>query len=122
MSKSGEHHNGIFVPLSEQKCVACEGNIPPLSAAGITALKSALDEGWAVVDGHHLSRRYGFRNFADALHFTNKVGAVSEDEGHHPDITIGWGKAEITLYTHSVNGLTMNDFIMAAKISKLAEI
>ena len=107
------------LPLVKEKCAVCEGGIPPLSAGEINAFKSSLDEGWSVVDGHHLSRRYGFNNFVDALDFTNRVGALAEEEGHHPDITVGWGKAEITLWTHAVDGLTKNDFIVAAKISNL---
>jgi 4a-hydroxytetrahydrobiopterin dehydratase len=88
-----------------------------LSFPEIASFMSQLDEGWSVVEGHHLSKRYGFKNFKDALDFTNRVGALAEAEGHHPDITVGWGKAEVALWTHAVDGLTKNDFILAAKIS-----
>ena len=121
MSRVAKHRNEETAPLREQRCEACEGGIPALSPTGITALKSALDEGWRVVDGKVLTRRFGFRNFAEALAFTNKVGALAEEQGHHPDIALGWGKVEITLYTHAVNALTRNDFILAAQIDAQLE-
>ena len=120
MSSISKHRNEATVPLHEQKCVACEGGVPLLSTAGITAMKSGLGEAWEVVNGHHLRSRYGFRDFAEAMAFANRVGALAEEEGHHPDITVGYGKVEITLFTHSVNGLTQNDFILAAKIAAIA--
>jgi 4a-hydroxytetrahydrobiopterin dehydratase len=113
------YHEETDIPLTRQRCRACEGGVQALSLKEIDEMKSALDGGWTVVDHHHLSRRYGFDNFKDALHFTNQVGALAESEGHHPDITVGWGKAEIMLFTHAVDGLTNNDFILAAKISEL---
>jgi len=81
-------------------------------------LKSFLEQlspGWKVVDGHHLEKEYPFKNFQQALDFTNKVGAIAEQEGHHPDIYLTWGLVKITLWTHKINGLSENDFIMAAK-------
>ena len=74
---------------------------------------------WSVKDNHEISRRFTFKNFADALFFVNKVGALAESEGHHPDVTFGWGYAEFTLFTHAVDGLSENDFILAAKIDEL---
>jgi len=68
---------------------------------------------------HHLRREYKFPDFATALEFVNRVGALAEEQGHHPDILLAWGKAEITLWTHKVDGLTESDFIMAAKIDRL---
>ncbi len=83
----------------------------------IEALRKEIPD-WEVVEGH-LKRRFTFKNFADALLFVNKVGALAESEGHHPDISFGWGYVEITLFTHAMQGLSENDFILAAKIDKL---
>lgn len=74
---------------------------------------------WNVVDEHHIVRSYKFPDFKSALEFVNRVGAIAEEQGHHPDILLGWGKAEITTWTHAVNGLTESDFILAAKIDRL---
>jgi 4a-hydroxytetrahydrobiopterin dehydratase len=74
---------------------------------------------WKVVDGHHLTRAFKFADFAQALAFVNKVGAIAEEQGHHPDILLAWGKAEVTTWTHKINGLTESDFILAAKIDKV---
>lgn len=72
--------------------------------------------GWEVVNDHHLRKAYTFEDFAAALRFVNSVGRLAEEQGHHPDICFGWGKAEVTIWTHKVNGLTESDFILAAKI------
>jgi 4a-hydroxytetrahydrobiopterin dehydratase len=74
-----------------------------------------LGNGWQVVDGHHLEKAYQFRDFVSALAFTNRVGAVAEEEGHHPDIYLGWGKVRLTIWTHAIDGLSESDFILAAK-------
>jgi 4a-hydroxytetrahydrobiopterin dehydratase len=71
------------------------------------------------VNGHHVTRAFKFPDFVQALAFVNKVGAIAETQGHHPDILLTWGKAEITIWTHKINGLTESDFILAAKIDKL---
>ena len=113
--------NSCQLPLSGQKCVACEGGIPKLSTSEIDGHLSELDHGWRVVDGHHLYRSYTFEDFKTALRFTNQVGTMAEAEGHHPDILLGWGKVEITLWTHAVDGLTLNDFILASKVSTILD-
>lgn len=74
---------------------------------------------WEIIGGHNLKRRFTFKDFAGSLAFVNKVGALAESEGHHPDISFGWGYVEITLFTHAVDGLSENDFILAAKIDAL---
>jgi len=76
---------------------------------------------WSVNRDHYISRRFKFKNFSDALAFVNRVGALAETEGHHPDITFGWGFVSITLSTHAVDGLSENDFILGAKIDKLIQ-
>ena len=104
--------------LASKTCVPCRGGTPPLAGHELEALAKEVPQ-WKVVDAHHLTREFKFPDFAQALAFTNKVGAVAEEQGHHPDILLTWGKAEVTTWTHKINGLTESDFILAAKIDKL---
>jgi len=104
--------------LAEKTCVACRGDVPALKGEALHALSHQLPN-WQVIDEHHITRSFKFPDFQQALDFVNRVGAVAEEQGHHPDILLTWGKAEITLWTHKVNGLTESDFIMAAKIDTL---
>ena len=104
--------------LAERQCVPCRGGVPPMKGADIAKLSAQLPE-WQVVNEHHLQRTYRFKNFAEALDFVNRVGELAEAQGHHPDICFGWGKAEITIWTHKIDGLTESDFVLAAKIDKL---
>jgi 4a-hydroxytetrahydrobiopterin dehydratase len=106
--------------LADKKCVPCRGGVPPLKGSELKALQQQTPE-WNVVNEHHLHREFRFPDFKQALAFVNRVGDVAEKEGHHPDILLGWGKAEITTWTHSVDGLTESDFILAAKIDRLAK-
>jgi 4a-hydroxytetrahydrobiopterin dehydratase len=105
--------------LASKTCVPCKGGVPPLAGAELNALARQLPQ-WKVVNGHHIVRNFGFPDFAQALAFVNKVGAVAEEQGHHPDILLSWGRAEVTTWTHKIDGLTESDFILAAKIDKLA--
>ena len=95
--------------------------MPPLKGAKLTELHHQLADPsqWKVVDEHHIVRSFKFPDFKSALAFVNSVGEVAEQQGHHPDILLGWGKAEITTWTHAVDGLTESDFILAAKIDQL---
>ncbi len=104
--------------LASKNCVPCKGGVPALAGTELEALAKQVPE-WKVVDGHHITRAFKFKNFVDALAFVNKVGALAEQQGHHPDIFLAWGKAEVTTWTHSINGLTESDFILAAKIDRL---
>jgi 4a-hydroxytetrahydrobiopterin dehydratase len=104
--------------LASKTCVPCRGNVPPLAGRDLAELASQ-EPGWKVVDGHHISREFKFPDFVQALAFVNKVGAIAEEQGHHPDILLSWGKANVTTWTHKINGLTESDFILAAKIDKL---
>ena len=104
--------------LAKRECVPCRGGVPPLAGEEITRLLSELD-GWEVVNEHHLKKSYKFADFGAALQFVNRVGELAEEQGHHPDICFGWGQAEITIWTHKINGLTESDFILAAKIDQL---
>ncbi|MBI4419902.1 MAG: 4a-hydroxytetrahydrobiopterin dehydratase [Gemmatimonadetes bacterium] len=101
--------------LAKKHCVPCKGGVPPLAGEPLQQLLRQLDNDWRVVDGHHLEKEYKFTNFVEALAFTNRVGAIAEEEGHHPDIYLTWGKVRISIWTHAINGLTESDFILAAK-------
>lgn len=104
--------------LASKKCVPCKGGVPPLKGEALQALQKQV-EGWDVVEEHHLFKTFKFPDFRTALDFVNRAGEVAETEGHHPVITLTWGKAEIKIYTHKINGLTESDFILAAKIDTL---
>jgi len=105
-------------PLSSKQCVPCRGGVPPLEGDEISKLLQQL-EGWEVVNDHHLKKNFRFADFRESLSFVNRVGALAEEQGHHPEICFGWGKAEITIWTHKIDGLTESDFILAAKIDEL---
>jgi len=104
--------------LSSRQCIPCRGGVPPLQGQEITDLLTELD-GWDVVNQHHLKKTLSFANFREAQQFVNRIGDLAEEQGHHPDICFGWGRAEITIWTHKIDGLTESDFILAAKIDKL---
>ena len=104
--------------LASRDCVPCRGGTPPLKGEEISKLSPEL-QGWNVVNEHHLKKAYKFKDFRDALAFVDQVGQLAESEGHHPDISFGWGWAEITLCTHKIDGLSESDFILAAKIDQL---
>ena len=101
--------------LANKECVPCKGGVPALAEAEVQSLLGQVEEGWSVVEGHHLEKLYSFPNFQLALDFTNRVGALAEDQGHHPDIYLAWGKVRITIWTHKIDGLTESDFVFAAK-------
>lgn len=106
--------------LAEKNCVPCRGGVPPLKGKELEKLHKEVPE-WRAVNEHHLVRALQFPDFKTALAFVNQVGEIAEQQGHHPDILLGWGKAEITTWTHAVDGLTESDFILAAKIDRLAK-
>src|SRR3989441_12013334 len=107
--------------LADKTCVPCRGGPPPLKGKELADIPRQLPEAslWNVVNEPHLVRAYKFPDFRSALAFVNKVGQLAEEQGHHPDILLGWGKVEITTWTHAVDGLTESDFILAAKIDRL---
>jgi 4a-hydroxytetrahydrobiopterin dehydratase len=107
--------------LADRNCVPCRGGIPPLKGNKLVEIHRQLAEPgqWKVVNEHHLARAFTFPDFRSALAFVNQVGELAEEQGHHPDLLLGWGKVEITIWTHAVDGLTESDFILAAKIDQL---
>ena len=104
--------------LANRNCVPCRGGTPPIQGQLLKDLGKHVPE-WKIVKSHHLTRAFPFPNFRAALEFTNQVGELAEREGHHPDIYLAWGKVEIKLWTHKIDGLTESDFILAAKIDRL---
>ncbi len=104
--------------LAERACVPCRGGVPPLTDAQVAPLLEQLRD-WQVVDHHHLSKTYKFPDFVTALAFVNRVGSVAESQAHHPDLSLGWGRVGIEIWTHKIDGLTESDFILAAKIDAL---
>jgi len=92
--------------------------VPPLKGEVLASLQKQVD-GWNVVEEHHITKTFKFRDFREALKFVNRVGVLAEGQGNHPDIFLAWGKAGITLWTHAIDGLTESDFIMAAKMDQL---
>lgn len=104
--------------LASRDCVPCRGGVPPLTPSEREPLLAQL-EGWQVIDGHHLSKNYTFPNFVEALGFVNRVGKVAEENGHHPDVWLSWGKVRIDIWTHKIDGLTESDFVLAAKCGRV---
>ena len=105
-------------PLLNRSCVPCHGGVPRLGASEIEKYLGEL-RGWEVVGEHHLKKTYAYPNFRQSLALVNRIGEVAETEGHHPDICFGWGRVEVTIYTHAIDGLSESDFILAAKIDAI---
>ncbi|MDE0916438.1 MAG: 4a-hydroxytetrahydrobiopterin dehydratase [Planctomycetota bacterium] len=105
--------------LSQRECVPCRGGVPPLTRAEQASLHGQLGQEWEVVNGHHLQREFEFKDFRSAMEFTVRVGEMADEQGHHPDIHLAWGKAKILVWTHKIDGLTESDFILAARAGSL---
>lgn len=104
--------------LFKKTCVPCVGGVPPLSSDEITSYLPQVPE-WKVTDNHHLQREYSFPDFLQALAATNRIGQLAEEQGHHPDIYLAWGKVTVKIWTHKIDGLTESDFILAAKVDQV---
>jgi len=104
--------------LAAMECVPCKGGVPPLSGEELESYLADLDAGWRVVDGHHLEKEYRFKDFREALAFTNRIGELAESVGHHPDIHLAWGKVKVRVWTHKIDGLHEADFVFAAKVER----
>ena len=111
--------------LTKKKCIPCEGGVISFDISEIHKYQKKID-GWDVLKNEKntffLHKKFNFKNFLDSQDFINKVGRISEDEGHHPDISFGWGYTEIKISTHAIEGLSKNDFILAAKIDHLINV
>lgn len=105
--------------LVNQDCVPCKGGVEPLQGEGLDEYVRSLSEGWQVVEGHHLEKIFKLKDFKQALELTNKIGRIAEEQGHHPVITLTWGKVTVKIWTHKIDGLHVNDFILAVKIDKI---
>ena len=107
--------------LFDKKCKPCEGGVIPFDISEIHKYQKQVD-GWKIIKNekniYFLEKKFTFKNFLESQDFVNKVGKISEDEGHHPDISFGWGYAKIAITTHAIEGLSENDFILAAKIDQ----
>ncbi|MDE0145676.1 MAG: 4a-hydroxytetrahydrobiopterin dehydratase [Nitrospira sp.] len=105
--------------LADKQCVPCRGGVPPLESAKAQELLGQLEPGWALNGDGHIERLYEFKDFAEALDFVNKVGAIAEQEGHHPDLYLAWGRCKVEIWTHKIRGLTESDFYLAAKADRV---
>ena len=105
--------------LLNKKCQPCQGRVPPLPSEEVERLLEELGEKWALNTAGHLYKEYDFSDFMGPMNLANKIAALAEREGHHPDLTISWGRCAVEIWTHKINGLTENDFILAAKIGSL---
>jgi 4a-hydroxytetrahydrobiopterin dehydratase len=106
--------------LAQKTCTPCQGGIPPLTAEEAEGYRVQAPD-WALLDdGRRIERTYRFKDFREAWGFVDKVGEIAEAEGHHPDVSFGWGYATVSLQTKKIKGLHENDFIMAAKIDRIA--
>ena len=107
--------------LLKKKCVPCEGGVIPFNISEIHKYQKKVD-GWDVIKNNKgiffLEKKFKFENFLESQNFVNLVGNISEEEGHHPDLSFGWGYAKVTITTHAIEGLSENDFILAAKIDR----
>jgi 4a-hydroxytetrahydrobiopterin dehydratase len=100
--------------LAERTCIPCRGGVPPLTPEQVAPLLAQL-EGWKAVENHYLEKSYDLADFAQALALVNRIGAVAEAQGHHPDLFLTWGRVDVSIWTHKIDGLTESDFILAAK-------
>ena len=104
--------------LAKKTCIPCRGGVPPLKGTQLEDLQDKLKNDWKIIKEHHLEKEYSFKNFREALDFTVRVGELAENQDHHPDIFLAWGKVKLTIWTHKIDGLTESDFIFAAKADK----
>ena len=104
--------------LADRQCIPCRGGVPPLEQERIDELLTELGDDWQLSDDGHLVRDFKFKNFVGALEFANRVGAIAEEQAHHPDLHVAWGKCRVEIWTHKIDGLTESDFFFAAKASR----
>ena len=105
-----------MVEPTQKSCTPCKGGVQALKGNALVDLHARLQNGWQVINEHHLKKSFSFSDFADGLAFADRIGVIAEREGHHPDINLTWGLVDVEIYTHKFDGLTESDFILAAKI------
>ena len=105
--------------LADRECLPCRGGVPPLASAEIERLRADLDPAWQLIRDHHLEREYRFPDWKSAFAFVARVSELAESVGHHPDVTLSWGRVGIQLWTHAIDGLSESDFVFAAKLDRL---
>ncbi len=104
--------------LADQTCIPCRGDVPPLATDTAKALLQKLDDGWGLNPAGHLERVYSFSDFNHAMELANAVAEIADNENHHPDLYIAWGKCKVEIWTHKIQGLTESDFFFAAKVDR----
>jgi 4a-hydroxytetrahydrobiopterin dehydratase len=104
--------------LAKKHCVPCRGGVPSLAGEALIPFAQQLPD-WKIIEERHIAKSFLFPDFKTALDFVNRVGAIAEQEGHHPDLCLAWGKVDVQIYTHKIKGLTESDFILAAKIDQV---
>jgi 4a-hydroxytetrahydrobiopterin dehydratase len=104
--------------LADQRCVPCRGGVPPMDETRANELLRELEDGWRLNAAGHLEREYRLQNFTEAMALANKLADVAEQESHHPDLHIAWGKCKVEIWTHKIKGLTESDFYFAAKADR----
>lgn len=102
--------------LAKQPCVPCKGSVPPLAGKELDDLIEGLNHDWECPKGHHLEKTYKFKDWTQAMAFTNAVSDIAEEQNHHPDVTTSWAKTKVNIFTHKIDGLTRSDFFFAAKV------
>lgn len=107
--------------LVAQECIPCRGGVPPLRGAELAQLAEELGSDWDIIDEHHLEKEFAFPDFVTTLAFVNRVGNLAEEQNHHPDLMLSWGRAMVRIWTHKIDGLTESDFVFAAKAETLFE-
>lgn len=102
--------------LAKRDCIPCKGGVPPLKGEHLAKFAQLLGHDWVVVEEHHLEKEYQFSNWEKAMTLANKVSEIAEEQNHHPDLYVTWGKCKVAIWTHKIEGLTESDFIFAAKV------
>lgn len=105
--------------LARKECVPCKGGVPPLKGADLEDLQRRLGQGWQVIDEHHLEKEYKLGDWKGAVEFVNRISDLAEQQDHHPDIHLSYGKVKVQIWTHKIDGLTESDFVFAAKVEEL---
>ena len=105
--------------LAQRECIPCKGGIAPLSGGKLIALHQELNNGWQLIDDHHIEKEFSFDDYLDGMDFCSHVALLAESHDHYPDILLCWRKVKVTFWTHKIDGLSESDFILAAKVEKL---